>query len=101
MFLLKIILHDHGDMDCKIILKNLLSLMDQGDRILIIDTVIPEIGGSLSASTSDLFLLGMFGSGHRTLKEYYSLINDCGKNLVIETFTGGIEEFDGMMVIEV
>jgi hypothetical protein len=43
----------------------------------------------------------MFGSGHRTLKALCALINECGRNLVIETFTGGTEEFDGLMVIEI
>lgn len=101
VFLLKIILHDHGDRDCKVILKNLISAITQGDRILIIDTVIPEVGGSLSSSTSDLIILSMFGSGHRTLQEFCALINDCGENLTIRSFTGGAEEFDGMMVIEI
>ena len=101
VFLLKIILHDHRDQDCKVILKNLISVMNRGDRILIIDTVIPEVGGSLSSSTSDLIILSMFGSGHRTLKEFCALINDCGENLKIQSFIGGAEEFDGMMVIEI
>lgn len=76
--------------------------MDQGDRIiLIIDTVITEVGGSLSASTSEMFLLSMFGSRHRALEEFYALINECGSDVAIASFTGGTEESDGMMVIEV
>lgn len=101
VFVLKIILHDHADQDCKVILCNLISAMGPGDRILIIDTVIPEIGGSLSSSISDLIQLSMFSSGHRTLKEFHALISECGENLTIQSFTGGAEEFDGMMVIEI
>ena len=101
VFLLKIVLHDHGDEDCKIILKNLISAMNVGDRILIIDTVIPEIGGSLSSSISDLIILSMFGSRHRTLKDFCALMDSCGENLLFQYFTGGAEEFDGMMVIEI
>lgn len=101
VYLLKIILHDHGDDDCKLILQHLLSSMRTGDTILVLDTVIPEIGGSLSSCHSDFIILSMFGCGHRTLREFLSLIRACGDDLVIETFTGGSEESDGLMVIEI
>ncbi|KFA45338.1 Sat18 [Stachybotrys chartarum IBT 40293] len=101
VFLVKIILHDHGDDDCRLMLRNLVSVMKQGDRILIIDTVIPETGGSLSSANSDIIIMSMFGSGHRTLEEFRALIHHCGEDLVIETFASGDEEYDGMMVIEV
>jgi O-methyltransferase domain len=101
VYLLKIVLHDHGDEECKVILQNLLSTMNKGDRILIIDVVTSDVGGSLSSCYSDLIILSMFGSGHRTLKEFLALINDCGEGLVVTIFTGGTEESDGMMVIEI
>lgn len=101
VFLLKIILHDHGDQECKIILHNLKSVMNLGDRILIIDTVIPETGGSLSSCFSGFLALSTFGTNHRTLREFSALIHDCGEDLAIKTFSGGAGESDGMMVIEV
>ncbi|KAI0908743.1 S-adenosyl-L-methionine-dependent methyltransferase [Ustulina deusta] len=102
VFLLKIILHDHCDEECKAILKNLYSSMKKNDRILVIDTVIPEVGGSLSSSFSDIIQLGMFGSGHRTEREFVTLFHDCGVEVAVETFSGAAgEEFDGMMVFEV
>ncbi|RWA04295.1 hypothetical protein EKO27_g10816 [Xylaria grammica] len=102
VLLLKIILHDHCDEECKAILKNLLSAMDKNDRILVIDTVIPEVGGSLSSSFSDVIQLSMFGSGHRTTKEFLALFHGCGVEVVVDMFSGGaVEEFDGMMVFEV
>ena len=101
VLLLKIILHDHGDQDCKVILRNLTSAMNPEDRILVIDTVILELGGSLSSSISDMIVLSMSGSRHRILEEFYALINDCGENLLIRHFAGGTQEFDGMMVIEI
>ncbi|GAP84014.1 putative O-methyltransferase [Rosellinia necatrix] len=102
VFLLKIILHDHCDEECKVILKNLLSFMGKDDRILVIDTVIPEVGGSLSSSFSDIIQLSMFGSGHRTMKEFLNLFHDCGVELVVDTFSGAADaEFDGMMVFDI
>lgn len=102
VFLLKVILHDHSDKDCKTIIRNLLSPMKEGDKIIIIDTVVPEKGaGSLSASMSDMILLSFFGTSHRTLKQFQDLIRDCGEDLLVRSFTGGVEEFDGMIVIEV
>ena len=101
VLLLKIVLHDHGDQDCKLIHTNLLSAMVPGDRILIIETMIPDVGGSLSSSTSDLIILSMFGSGHRTYKQFCALISECGEGLLTQSFSGGAEEFDGMMVIEI
>ncbi|KAI1127102.1 S-adenosyl-L-methionine-dependent methyltransferase [Nemania abortiva] len=100
-FLLKIILHDHNDDQCGKILNNLLAAMGENDRILIIDTVIQEIGGSLSSSFSDMIQLSMFGSGHRTLTESLELINSCRGGLAVRTFSGGDEEHDGMMVLEI
>jgi hypothetical protein len=101
VFLLKIILHDHGDEECKIILHNLKSVMNLGDRILILDTVIPETGGSLSSGFSGFLALSTFGTNHRTLEEFSALIHGCGEDLAIETFSEGAGEFDGIMVIEV
>ncbi|UPK93494.1 hypothetical protein LCI18_004429 [Fusarium solani-melongenae] len=101
IFLLKIILHDHGDEECKVILGNLLAAMEPGDRILIIDTAIPEVGGSLSSSMSDIIILAMFGCGHRTLSEFKALIHGCAEDLKIDVFTGGKEEFDGMVILDV
>lgn len=101
IFLLKIILHDHGDEECKVILGNLLAAMEPGDRILIIDTAIPEVGGSLSSSMSDIIILAMFGCGHRTLSEFKALIHGCAEDLKIDVFTGGKEEFGGMVILDV
>ncbi|TGJ85663.1 hypothetical protein E0Z10_g3098 [Xylaria hypoxylon] len=101
VFLLKIILHDHCDEECKAILKNLLSSMNKNDRTLVIDTVIPKVGGSLSSSFSDIIQLGMFGSGYRTAKEFLALFHDCGVGVVVDMFSGAADEdFDGMMVFE-
>ena len=81
VFLLKIILHDHKDEYCKLILRNLLSTMNAVDKILIIDTVTTDTGGSLSSNMSDLIILSMFGSHHRILDDFRALLDDCGEDL--------------------
>lgn len=100
VFLLKIILHDHDDSQCHRILTAIVSQMALEDRLLIIETVLPEIGGSLSSSLSDVIILSMFGAGHRTLQEWTSLIESSGQ-VNIQTYGGGATEYDGMMVFEV
>jgi hypothetical protein len=101
VFLLKIILHDHGDEACRTILRNLLAVMGATDRILIVDLVIPETAGSISSSMSDLLTLSLFGSRHRSLREWKALIDSSETSLTVKTFAAGAEEFDGLMVIEV
>lgn len=100
-YLLKIILHDHDDVQCRVILHNLLAVMGSRDRILIIETVLPEVGGSMSASMSDILIMSMFGCGHRTADEWQRLFHGCEEEVVVNTFEGGANEFDGMAVFEV
>ena len=116
VFLLKSILHDWPDPESRKILTPLLSAMHpHRDRILIVDTVIDEElkSRNLSACVSDMLTMSLFGARHRTLREFRSLINAAGKavrkrkgkgkgmKFVTKTYTGGAEEFDGMMVLEV
>ncbi len=75
--------------------------MEKGDRILVIDTVIPDVGGSLGACCSDVIILGIFGCGYRTQGEWEALIRGAGEGLVIRSCMGGLEERDGMMVMEI
>lgn len=100
VFLLKIILHDHDDKQCRLILTNIITSMKYGDRLLIMETVLPEVGGSLSSSMSDMIILSMFGCGHRTLKEWLELIHGSGE-VHAEVYGQGSSEFDGMMIFEV
>jgi hypothetical protein len=100
VFLLKIILHDHDDMQCRLILNNIIASMKYGDRLLIMETVLPEVGGSLSSSMSDMIILSMFGCGHRTLNEWLELIHGSGE-VHTEVYGEGSSEFDGMMIFEV
>ena len=100
VYLLKIILHDHDDGQCQRILTAILSHLAPEDRLLIIETVLPEVGGSLSSSLSDVIILSMFGAGHRTLQEWLSLINSCGR-VTVQKYGGGDSEYDGMMGFEV
>lgn len=100
VFLLKIVLHDHDEDRCRTILGHVISAMAPEDRLLILETVLPEVGGSLSSSLSDMIILSMFGCGHRTLQEWMTLIHSSGQVDVLK-FGGGAAEFDGMMVFEV
>jgi hypothetical protein len=78
------------------------SVMEPGDPLLVIDTVLPETGGTLVASGADIIILSMFGgAGHRTPSEFRALVESAGHLAVVETFSGGTSDIDGMMVTQV
>lgn len=82
LYVLKRILHDWDDEQCKIILKNCKTAMQPGSKLLILETVVPE-GNSRSISKDiDIMMLTLFGGKERTKIEWQELLASVGLKLI-------------------
>lgn len=101
MFLLKAVLHDWSDAECIRIISNLAATMGDSGSILIIETVKPTNGISLSTAISDLMTMSMFGGRRRTYEEYQRLIKAACHEVDIRSWYSNAREHDDMLVLEV
>ena len=101
VFLLKAVLHDWSDADCIRILSNLAVGMGDSGSILIIETVKPAIGVSISTAVSELTTMSMFGGRHRTYEEFEDLIKAVDSSLDVRSYYGNAGQHDDMLVLEV
>jgi demethylsterigmatocystin 6-O-methyltransferase len=72
------ILHDHADLKCLIILKNILAAMDTDSLILIDDMVIPNSGVHSYATQIDLTMMASIASRERTKEQWLNLLETAG-----------------------
>jgi hypothetical protein len=93
LYLLRQILHDWDDADCRKILSNCRCSMRSGTSLAVIDIVsgrhrISDEESRLAA-VMDLYMLTIFGGQERTADEFSRLLEDTGFSLVsIETVNG-------------
>jgi hypothetical protein len=81
-YLLKHILHDWGDEDCRTILGQIRSAMAPGGRVLILEAVIPPGNGPSPGKLLDLNMLVMTDGGReRSAGEYALLLESAGLSL--------------------
>jgi hypothetical protein len=79
LFILKNIIHNWDDEKAASILTNIAGGMKQGAKILIIDMIVPEHGGSSTPSLLDIQMLVSFQTGReRTLKEFEVVVSLAG-----------------------
>jgi hypothetical protein len=78
LFLLKLILHDWSDEACLSILKNCRRAINPGGRILVVESLIGQIGAPDSASMLDMTMLVVLGGRERNLEEYKALFTEAG-----------------------
>lgn len=79
LYILKNIIHNWNDEQSSLILSNIAKSMPQGSRILIIDMIIPEHGGSPTPSLLDIQMLVSFENAkERTLKEFEAIVSLAG-----------------------
>jgi hypothetical protein len=78
LFLLKLILHDWSDEACLSILKNCRRAINPGGRILVVESLIGQIGAPDSASMLDMTMLVVLGGRERNLEEYTALFTAAG-----------------------
>ena len=78
VYLLKQILHDWNDDQCRTILANCARRLTAGGRIYIIEMVIPDDNSPSLASLMDLNMMVMLPGRERALKEYKTLLDASG-----------------------
>jgi hypothetical protein len=77
-YLLKQILHDWNDDQCRTILANCARSVAAGGRIYIIEMVIPDDNSPSFASLMDLNMMVMLPGRERALREYRALLDASG-----------------------
>jgi hypothetical protein len=87
VYLLKQILHDWSDEQCRAILRHCARGLSPGGCLLIVEMVIPDDGRPTPAQLVDLDMLVMLPGRERTRREYADLLASAGLRLerVIET----------------
>lgn len=78
VYLLKQILHDWNDDQCRTILANCARRLVGGGRTYIVEMVIPDDNSPSFASMMDLNMMVMLPGRERTLKEYKALLDASG-----------------------
>lgn len=79
LFILKNIIHNWDDEKAAQILRNIAGGMEQGAKILIIDMIVPEHGGSPTPGLLDIQMLASFSQGkERTRAEFEKVVHLAG-----------------------
>jgi hypothetical protein len=78
VYLLKQILHDWNDEQCRTILANCARRLAGGGRVYIVEMVIPDDNSPSLASLMDLNMMVMLPGRERALKEYKVLLESSG-----------------------
>jgi O-methyltransferase domain len=101
VYLLKVVLHDWDDAHCHRILSSILTGACPGDKILVVDTILPDANPSLSTCMSDVLTVALFGGRHRTLREFQHLFDAVRPGLTVKPWDAGPDNFDGTTIMEV
>ena len=82
-YLLSRVLHDWNDDECNLILSNIQSKMEHGQKLFILERILPNGNeGKLEDYMRDLNVYCMCGGQERTIKEYDMLIKNNGLNIL-------------------
>jgi len=76
-YFLRRIMHDWGDEDCKIILRNIVPSMSVDSKILINDLVLPDTNCERRMALNDLVMMS-FGGMERTESQWTALLQEVG-----------------------
>lgn len=82
LYLLKHILHDWSDDQCKTILANIARRIEPNGRVLVIEMVIPDDSSPSAAQLMDVNMLVMLPGRERTVSQYAALLAAAGLSLV-------------------
>ena len=85
LYLLRYILHDWDDESCIRILRNLRRALRAGGRVLILETVIGDIGESPAPPSMDINMMVVLGGRERRVPEFEVLLGVAGFRLVKST----------------
>ena len=78
LLLLKQILHDWDDEQCRLVLANCAKALQPGGRVVVVEQIIPDDGRPSPATLMDLNMLVMLRGRERTLREYEALLASAG-----------------------
>lgn len=78
LYLLKQVLHDWDDEECRTILRNIRAAMRPDSRLAIIDRLMPEQHEPHLAYQMDLYMLLLLGGKERRRSEFEALLADTG-----------------------
>jgi hypothetical protein len=81
LYVLKHVLHDWNDEQCKTILANVSRRMRPGGRLLVIEMVIPDDGSPSAAALMDINMLALLPGRERSGREYGELLASAGMRL--------------------
>ena len=81
LYLLKHILHDWSDAECRTILQNIRKAMKPSSKVLIVELLIPEDGSPGLAQFMDLNMMVMLTGRERSAEEFSVLLASCGFKL--------------------
>jgi hypothetical protein len=83
LYLLKHVLHNWNDAQCRTILQHLAGAMEQGGKLLVLENLLPEDDGEvdLPLAMLDLHMLAVLGGQERKASEYASLLAAAGLRL--------------------
>ncbi|KAL8971453.1 MAG: hypothetical protein Q9197_003269 [Variospora fuerteventurae] len=78
-YLIRQVLHDWPDKECKVILQHLAAGMRKGySKLLVNEIIIPEVGASDFIIACDLVMMGLGGGMERTKSHWSSLLESAG-----------------------
>ncbi|MWK40599.1 methyltransferase [Actinomadura sp. J1-007] len=78
LYVLKAVLHNWDDEQAAAILRNCRAASAPDGRLLVIERVAEDTGGTLRSVVNDLAMLVLLGGRERTLREYDSLLGRAG-----------------------
>ena len=96
LYLLKQILHDWNDAECRAILGKVRAAMAEGARLAVVERLLPERYRPHNAYALDVIMLMWTTGRERKLSQYVAMLGECGF-----AFDRVTENPDGMSVIEV
>ena len=82
LYVMKHVLHDWNDEQCKTILRNCAKHLEPGGRVLLLEMVIPDDGRPSAAQLMDLNMLVVTHGKERTAGQYAELLAAAGLRLV-------------------
>ncbi|KAL8715416.1 MAG: hypothetical protein Q9220_000750 [cf. Caloplaca sp. 1 TL-2023] len=92
-YLLRQVLHDWPDQECRTILKHIAAAIKPGySKLLIDEMVVLEIGASEKVIMRDIAMLGMSGGLERTERQWVSLLESAGLRIEKIWPVTGVEE---------
>ncbi|MFI1620290.1 methyltransferase [Streptomyces lydicus] len=81
VYVLKHVLHDWSDEDCRRILRNCRTATAAGSRLLIVDAVLPPGNAPHFGKTLDVAMMVVVDGQERTAEEFATLLSACGFRL--------------------